>query len=58
MQKYIINNISGYLVKDLDIQNPNFDYLYQKKKTILLSSFFVFIMYFHQYILLKPLPNP
>ena len=38
MQKYIINNISGYLVKDLDIQNPNFDYLYQKKMIIELSK--------------------
>ena len=38
MQKYIINNISGYLVKDLDIQNPNFDYLYQKNMIIELSK--------------------
>lgn len=38
MQKYIINNISGYLVKDLDIQNTNFDYLYQKKMIIELSK--------------------
>ncbi len=38
MQKYIINNISGYLVKDLDIQNTDFDYLYQKKMIIELSK--------------------
>mgnify|MGYP004602752843 FL=1 len=38
MQKYIINNVSGYLVKDLDIQNTDFDYLYQKKMIIELSK--------------------
>lgn len=38
MQKYIINNISGYLTKDIDIGDSDFNYLWQKNMIIELSK--------------------
>ncbi len=38
MQKYIINNTSGYLVKDIKISDLDFSYLYSKNMIIKLSQ--------------------